>query len=110
MSEEKKVYLGNLSYDVVESDLTQAMTDKGLAAQSVSVITDRMTGRSRGFGFAEFATSDEAKKAVEMLDGVDLCGRALRVNIAQDKPRKPRNDSFGGGRDGGFRGGNKNRW
>ena len=97
MADEKKIYIGNLEYSMREEDITQALEAKGLTPQSVAVIMDRMTGRSKGFGFAEFATSEEANKAIEALDGQELNGRPVRVNMAQDKPRKPRND-FGGGR------------
>jgi RNA recognition motif-containing protein len=97
MADEKKIYIGNLEYGVREEDISKALEEAGLAPQSVAVIMDRMTGRSKGFGFAEFATTEEAKKAIEALDGKELNGRPMRVNMAQDKPRKPRND-FGGGR------------
>ena len=99
MEEEKKIYIGNLEYAVTADDIKRILEEKGLNAKEVSVITDRDTGRSKGFGFAEFETADEAQKAVDALNGQELNGRALNVNKA--RKMKPRRDSFGGG--GGFR-------
>ncbi len=98
MEEEKKIYIGNLEYGVGENDLKALLDEKAVAAKEVTVIIDKYTGRSKGFGFAEFETADDAQKAIDALNGQDLNGRALKVNKAQK--RKPRND-FGGGNGGG---------
>ena len=105
MEESKKIYIGNLEYGVNEADLKKAIEDKGLTPSEVNVITDRESGRSKGFGFAEFATEEEAQKAIDALNGQDLNGRALNVSRARKmKPRREggfggghRRDSFGGG-------------
>ena len=99
MEEEKKVYIGNLEYGVGEGELKALLEGKGLAAKEVTVIMDKYTGRSKGFGFAEFETADDAQKAIDALNGQDLNGRALKVNKAQK--RKPRNDFGTGGGAGG---------
>jgi len=99
VEEEKKVYIGNLEYGVAEGDLAAALEAKGITAKSISIIMDKYSGRSKGFGFAEFETGEDAQKAIEALDGQDLNGRTLKVNKAQQ--RKPRNDRFGGGNGGG---------
>ena len=88
---ETKLYVGNLSYSTAESDLLTLFSKAG-SVKSVSVITDRDTGRSRGFGFVEMETQAEAQKAVSMLNGTQLGDRTLTVNIA-----KPRGDGPGGG-------------
>ena len=85
------IYVGNLSFEVTDDDLRQAFEAFG-AVESAAVIMDKFSGRSRGFGFIEMSTSDEATAAISGLDGSDLKGRNLKVNEA-----KPRNDSRGGG-------------
>jgi len=94
----KKIYVGNLSYDVSQADLEQMFGAHG-TVQSVQIITDRDTGRSKGFGFVEMESNEEAEAAMSALDGKDSGGRALKVNEA-----KPRTSSGGGGR-GGYGGG-----
>ena len=106
MEEEKKVYIGNLEYGVGENELKALLDEKGIAAKEVTVIIDKYTGRSKGFGFAEFETADDAQKAIDALNGQDLNGRALKVNKAQK--RKPRSD-FGGGSGSGNGGGGRGR-
>ena len=96
----KKLYVGNLSYDVTSSDLEQMFTPHG-TVQSAEVIQDRMTGRSKGFGFVEMGSDQEAQAAIAALNGQDHGGRALTVNEA--KPREPR--TGGGGGRGGYGGG-----
>ena len=81
------IYVGNLPFDAQESDLRRLFSDYG-TIDSASVITDRDTGRSRGFGFVELADGDQARRAIEKLDGHDLNGRRITVNEA--KPRAPR--------------------
>ena len=110
MEEEKKLYIGNLSYDTTGSDLKAAIEAKGIAVREVRVISDKFTGKSKGFGFAEFDSAEEAQKAIEALNEQELAGRKLTVNKA--KKMEPRGDNFGGGR-GGNRGGgygNSNRY
>ena len=96
----KKLYIGNLSYDVSSSDLETLLSPHG-TVQSAEVIMDRSTGQSKGFGFVEMNSDAEAQAAITALDGQDHGGRALKVNEA--KPREPR--SGGGGGYGGGRGG-----
>jgi cold-inducible RNA-binding protein len=103
VEEEKKVYIGNLEYSVAEGDLAKVLEEKGITAKEIVVIMDKYSGRSKGFGFAEFETPEEAQKAIEALDGHEINGRALKVNKAQK--RKPRRDGFGGGGSGGGGGG-----
>jgi RNA recognition motif-containing protein len=95
----KKLYVGNLPYGVSSSDLEQLFSPHG-TVQSAEVISDRMTGRSKGFGFVEMASDDEAQSAIAALNGKDHDGRPLTVNEA-----KPREDRGGGGGGGGGRGG-----
>lgn len=91
----KKLYVGNLSYDVNDADLEQLFAQHG-SVQSAQVVQDKMTGRSRGFGFVEMASDDEAQAAIAALNGKDYSGRALTVNEA--KPREERGGGGGGGR------------
>jgi len=82
----KKLYVGNLSYDTDSSSLQQLFSQYGEIV-SVNIITDRMTGRARGFGFVEMGTDEAAKAAIAGLNGAELDGRQLRVNEAQDQDR-----------------------
>lgn len=86
------IYVGNLSFEVTDDDLRQAFEEFGVV-ESASVIMDKYSGRSRGFGFVEMPTNDEANAAISGLDGSDLKGRNLKVNEA-----RPRDDRRGGGR------------
>src|SRR3954468_23509745 len=95
-----KLYVGNLSFRTTEESLREAFSQAG-TVESASVIQDRETQRSRGFGFVEMASSEEAAKAIEMFNGKDLDGRSLTVNEA--KPKTDRGGYGGGG--GGGRGG-----
>jgi cold-inducible RNA-binding protein len=88
----KKIYVGNLSFQTTESDITQAFSGFG-PVESVSIITDRDTGRSKGFGFVEMADQADADKAISALNGTDLDGRNLTVNEARPMVKK---DNFGG--------------
>ena len=105
----KKLYVGNLSWNVNDDSLRAAFAEFGEVV-SAQVAMDRMTGRSRGFAFVEFANAEDAAKAVAGLDGHELDGRELRVNIAMPKTEggsAPRR-SFGGGDRGGYnRGGDR---
>lgn len=89
----KKLYVGNLGYDVSDTDLQQLFSEHGTIV-SAQVIMDRDTNRSKGFGFVEMSSDGEAQAAVAALDGKDHSGRALKVNEA--KPKE--NRSGGGGR------------
>lgn len=85
----KKLYVGNLSYDITSSKLEEMFTGAG-HVESADVIMDRDSGRSKGFGFVEMGTDTEAKAAIEMFNGKDVDGRALIVNEA--RPQAPRED------------------
>ncbi len=95
------IYVGNLSYDTTDDSLREAFSHFG-AVDSARVITDRVSGRSRGFGFVEMPNDDEARAAIEGMNGADLEGRPLTVNEA--RPREPRRGGFSGGGGGGGRG------
>lgn len=96
----KKLYVGNLPFSITEGSLTDLFASYG-TVESCNLITDRATGRSKGFGFVEMSSEDEASKAIEGLHGKDCEGRALTVNEA--RPQEPRTGGGGGGR--GFGGG-----
>lgn len=96
----KKLYVGNLTYRVSSSDLEQLFSQFG-SVESAEVISDRDTGRSKGFGFVEMSTDNEARAAIEALNEQEHDGRRLTVNEA--RPREPRTGGGGGG--GGWRGG-----
>lgn len=96
------IYVGNLAWEMTEDDLRDAFAAFG-QVESARIITDRMTGRSRGFGFVEMPDVEEGKAAIADLNGKELKGRNLKVNEA-----RPRDDRGGGGRGGG--GGFGRRW
>ena len=97
----KKLYVGNLTYDTSDSDLQMMFEEFGTVA-TAQVIADRETGRSKGFGFVEMGSDQEAQAAINALNGKDVGGRALTVNEA-----KPREDRGGGGGRGGYGGGGR---
>ena len=107
---EPKVYVGNLPYDTTEEEIRQVFSGAGTVA-SASIVTDRETGRSKGFGFVQMSSQAEAEKAVSMFNGYQLHNRALKVDLARPREDRPRM-GVGGGRDrrgggyGGGRGGN----
>jgi RNA recognition motif-containing protein len=94
-----KIYVGNLPFTATDAEIRTLFSQHG-TVESISIPTDRETGRPRGFGFVEMNQSD-ASRAIQNLNGKDMGGRALRVNEAQDKPRT----GGGGGRSGGGGGG-----
>ena len=94
----KKLYVGNLSYDTSEQELREAFAADGRQVDDVAIITDRDTGRPRGFAFVTLGSEADAQAAMQALDGQSVGGRALRVNEAQDK------------RGGGGGGGGRNRY
>lgn len=95
----KKLYIGNLGFDVTDKDLEALFAQAG-TCESVAVITDKFSGQSRGFGFVEMSSNAEAQQAIQQFDGQDLKGRSLKVNEARDR------DDRGGG----SRGGNSGGW
>jgi RNA recognition motif-containing protein len=96
---EAKLYVGNLPYNTADADL-QSMFSAAGTVKSAQVIKDRESGRSKGFGFVEMSSAEEANAAISMFHGKDFNGRPLTVNLA-----RPREERSGGG--GGFRGGNR---
>ena len=109
-----KLFVGNLSFNTTENDLQDAFAAHGTVTET-NLMMDRMTSRPRGFGFVTMSTPEEAQKAIEALNGADLDGRALTVNIA--KPREERTGGGGGGGrreygggGGGNSGGGRNRY
>jgi RNA recognition motif-containing protein len=108
-----KIYVGGLPYATTDAQLQEIFSVHG-AVESARVITDKFTGRSRGFGFVEMASSEDAQKAIQALNGTDLDGRNLTVNEA--RPQEKRSGGFGdrggggGERRGGGGGGGRNRW
>ncbi len=99
-----KLYVGNLSFQTSSEDLQQLFSQAG-TVESASVVEDRDTGRSRGFGFVEMATKEEGEKAIEQFNGTDFAGRNLTVNEA--RPREDRGGRGGGGGGRGGYGGNR---
>lgn len=98
-----KLFVGNLSFDTTTEELEEYFGQAG-AVESVNIITDKFTGRSRGFGFVEMSSEEEAQSAIEQFNGQELRSRALTVNEA--RPQQPRDGGGGGG--GG--GGRERRW
>ena len=96
------IYVGNLSFDVSDAQLQEAFGAHG-TVNKASVVTDRETGRSRGFGIVEMANDEEGKAAIEGLNGSELGGRTITVNVAKPREDRPRGGGGGGG------GGNR-RW
>lgn len=101
----KRLYVGNLAWDTNEDTLRSTFGADGRNVTDVHIVTDRDSGRPRGFAFVEMAGDDEAQAAIQALDGVELDGRNIRVNEAQE--RQPRGGGGGGGGRGGGGGG---RW
>ena len=105
-----KLYVGNLAFSTSSQDLQELFAAAG-TVESASVVEDRETGRSRGFGFVEMSSKEEGDAAISQFDGKEVGGRALKVNEA--KPREPRSGGgggrggFGGGRGGGYGGGGR---
>jgi len=104
------IYVGGLPYSTTEGQLQEIFAEYG-SVESARVITDKFTGRSRGFGFVEMSSGGEAQKAIEALNGTEIEGRTLTVNEARPQEKRSGfgDDRRGGGGDGG-RGGRRNRW
>ena len=92
-----KLYVGNLSFETTENSLSDLFAQAGTVT-SANMIQDKFTGKSRGFAFVEMSSAEEANKAIELLNGKDLDGRALTVNIARPREDRPRGGYGGGGR------------
>jgi RNA recognition motif-containing protein len=103
-----KLYVGNLAYSGTDGDLENLFSQVG-QVQSAAVVTDKFSGQSKGFGFVEMASAEEASKAIQQFNDTELKGRNIKVNEA-----KPRESGFGGNRGGGGGGGGagrgRNRW
>jgi cold-inducible RNA-binding protein len=107
-----KLFVGNLDFKVTENDLHDAFAAHGTVVEA-NLVTDRATGRPRGFAFVTMSSPEEAQKAIDALDGKELGGRALKVNAA--RPREERSGGgggrgFGGGGRGGYGGGRRDRY
>jgi RNA recognition motif-containing protein len=110
----KKLYVGNLPFSAEESQLMALFGNDGRQVASVRILSDRETGRSRGFGFVEMATPEDAQKAIEALNGAEFMGRPLTVNEAREQPPRTGGGGLGGNRGergerGGFGGGGGGR-
>ncbi len=111
----KKLFVGGLSFDATEDVLKDAFSKAG-TVELASIITDKISGRSRGFGFVEMSTDEEAQKAIEMLNGTEISGRKITVNEARPMASRPRQGGFNrdyGGRgrgSRGFGGSNRRSW
>lgn len=113
---DKRLFVAGLPYTLNDQALADLFAQCGKVVSS-TVIMDRETGKSKGFGFVEMETSDEAKTAIEKLNGTELEGRKIVVNVARPREERPRNDFRGRGprrsddrRGGNSYGGNRNRW
>lgn len=98
-----KLFVGNLSFSTGEDELRRNFEPFG-ALSSVALISDRMTGQSRGFGFVEYTSADDAERAIEALDGREIDGRAVNVSVARERAPSPRFEgggSYASGRSGG---------
>ena len=99
-----KIYVGNLSYQVTEDQLREVFAAHG-QVDSATIIKDKFSGQSKGFGFVEMTSKEEAEAAIAALNGTDLQGRRLNVNEARPRPEGGRREGGGGGGRGGFGGG-----
>ena len=99
-----RLYVGNLSFDTMESDIRDLFSQAGTVVDC-ALITDKFTGKSRGFAFVEMGSDEEAQKAVSEIGGSNIDGRTLTVNEAKPREERPRRDFGGGGGGGGYGGG-----
>lgn len=95
---EKKLYVGGLSYGTSDSALRELFSQAG-TVESATVIMDRESGRSKGFGFVEMSSDQEASKAIDLFNGKELDGRTITVNEARPQEKRPQQGGFGGRRD-----------
>jgi RNA recognition motif-containing protein len=105
----KKLYVGNLSYSVNEQDLADLFSQAG-TVESATVVADKFSGQSRGFGFVEMSNDDEAQAAIEQFDGQELKGRAMKISEARPRTAGGGGGDRGGGGGGGGRRGDRRRW
>jgi RNA recognition motif-containing protein len=103
-----KLFVGNLSFNITENDLQDAFAAHGTVVEA-NLMMDRATGRPRGFAFVTMSTPEEAQKAIEAMNGKELAGRALTVNIARPREERPGGGGGGGNRGYGGRGGGGGR-
>jgi len=95
MDEENKIYIGNINYEVTEEELKEMFKEKGFEVKDINIIRDKFSGRSKGFGFAEFENDEQVKKVIESLDGYELKSRKLKINKAKEKkPRFEKREGF----------------
>jgi cold-inducible RNA-binding protein len=106
---ESKLYVGNLPFNTRDETLQELFSKAGNVV-SANVITDRASGRSKGFAFVEMGTPEDAEKAIQMFNGYSLDGRDLRVSVARPREERPRSFSGGGGRDRRGGGGGQRRY
>lgn len=99
----KKLFVGGLSYETTEATLKENFSQAG-TVESAVVIIDKMSGRSKGFGFVEMSSEEEAQKAIEMFNGKEIDGKNVTVNEARPMEPRPRSGGFGGRGKGGFGG------
>ncbi len=104
-----KLFVGNLDFKVTENDLQDAFAACGTVVEA-NLVTDRATGRSRGFAFVTMSSPEEAQKAIEAMNGKELGGRALKVNIARPREERPGGGGGGGGHRGSGGGGRRDRY
>lgn len=107
-----KLFVGNLSFNTTENDLQDAFAAHGTVLEA-NLMMDRMTNRPRGFGFVTMSSPDEAQRAIDAMNGKEVDGRALTVNIARPREERPSGGGGGGGRrdyGGGGGGGGRNRY
>ena len=110
----KKLYVGGLPYATTDTELKDAFSQAGNVTSAV-IIMDKMSGRSKGFGFVEMSSDEEAQKAIDTMNGKDFGGRTLTVNEARPMEERPRRDfrgggGGGGGYNGGGRGNDRGNW
>ncbi|PIR82205.1 RNA-binding protein [Candidatus Kaiserbacteria bacterium CG10_big_fil_rev_8_21_14_0_10_59_10] len=105
----KKLYVGGLPYSTTDAELKDAFSQAG-TVESATVIMDKMSGRSKGFGFVEMSTDEEAQAAIDQFNGKDFGGRSITVNEARPMEERPRRDFRGGGGGGGYGRSNDRRW
>ena len=104
-----KLFVGNLSFNITENDLQDAFAAHGTVTET-NIMMDRMSGRPRGFGFVTMSSPEEAQKAIEAMNGAQLGGRALTVNIARPREERPGGGGGGRGPRREFRGGGRDRY
>ncbi len=100
------IYISNLSFDVNDNDLKELFEEYGQVS-SAKVITDKFSGKSRGFGFVEMDNDEEAQKAIQELNQAEYDGKVINVSVAKPREDRPERRGFGGGGSGGDRGGNR---